>query len=240
MENFFVVLGGMGTMATESFVHQLNKNTQAETDQDYLNYIVLNHATVPDRTAYILNQNQPNPVPMLKKDIDQTKILNPDFYVLTCNTAHYFYDELIDDTNIEIKHMPKIAVERINQQLSHHSNKQRVMILATSGTIESGIYNKEIAKNKQLEAVVPDEKLQQLVMSLIYDDIKEHNYLNNEKFNQIIQESFEKYSCDYVILGCTELSLMQDKFPIKDDRVIDAQLELVREVLRIYNKQKTE
>ena len=240
MENLFVVLGGMGTMATESFVHQLNKNTQAETDQDYLNYIVLNHATVPDRTAYILNQNQPNPVPMLKKDIDQTKILNPDFYVLTCNTAHYFYDELIDDTNIEIKHMPKIAVERINQQLSHHSNKQRVMILATSGTIESGIYNKEIAKNKQLEAVVPDEKLQQLVMSLIYDDIKEHNYLNNEKFNQIIQESFEKYSCDYVILGCTELSLMQDKFPIKDDRVIDAQLELVRKVLRIYNKQKTE
>lgn len=53
MENFFTILGGMGTLATESFIHTLNKRTEAHRDQDYLNYIVVNHATIPDRTEYI-------------------------------------------------------------------------------------------------------------------------------------------------------------------------------------------
>lgn len=41
MENFFTILGGMGTLATESFIHTLNKRTEAHRDQDYLNYIVV-------------------------------------------------------------------------------------------------------------------------------------------------------------------------------------------------------
>ena len=46
MKDFFVILGGMGTQATESFVHLLNKRT-AQKDRDYLNYCLFNHATVP-------------------------------------------------------------------------------------------------------------------------------------------------------------------------------------------------
>lgn len=51
MENFFSILGGMGTMATESFVRLINHRTKATKDQEYLNYVLFNHATVPDRTA---------------------------------------------------------------------------------------------------------------------------------------------------------------------------------------------
>ncbi len=29
MENFFTILGGMGTLATESFIHTLNQRTEA-------------------------------------------------------------------------------------------------------------------------------------------------------------------------------------------------------------------
>ncbi|MBE6171902.1 MAG: aspartate racemase, partial [Enterococcus faecium] len=62
MENFFSILGGMGTMATESFVRLINHRVKAAKDQDYLNYVLFNHATVPDRTAYILDQTKENPV----------------------------------------------------------------------------------------------------------------------------------------------------------------------------------
>ena len=61
MENFFTILGGMGTLATESFIHTLNERTEAYRDQDYLNYIVVNHATIPDRTDYIKNPSLENP-----------------------------------------------------------------------------------------------------------------------------------------------------------------------------------
>ena len=94
MRDFFTILGGMGTMATESFVRQLNKRTPTHADQDYLNYILYNHATIPDRTAYIPDRSKPNPIPLLQEDIRQQNILQPSFIVLTCNTAHYFFDDL--------------------------------------------------------------------------------------------------------------------------------------------------
>ena len=43
-----------------------------------------------DRTAYILDQTKENPVPYLVADIQKQNLLQPDFIVLTCNTAHYF------------------------------------------------------------------------------------------------------------------------------------------------------
>ena len=93
MENFFTILGGMGTLATESFIHTLNKRTEAHRDQDYLNYIVVNHATIPDRTEYIKNPSLENPEEKLIDDIKIHSQLSPKFFVVPCNTAHYYFDE---------------------------------------------------------------------------------------------------------------------------------------------------
>ena len=90
MENFFSILGGMGTMATESFVRLINHRTKATKDQEYLNYVLFNHATVPDRTAYILDRSEENPMPFLLDDIEKQNLLQPNFIVLTCNTHTTF------------------------------------------------------------------------------------------------------------------------------------------------------
>jgi len=58
MEEMFTILGGMGTAATETFVHLIDELTPAKKDQDYLNYVVFNHAEIPDRTAYFLDNSQ--------------------------------------------------------------------------------------------------------------------------------------------------------------------------------------
>ncbi|TVV39341.1 hypothetical protein FO439_00150 [Weissella cibaria] len=42
-EEFLTILGGMGTLATESYVRLLNKKTETHKDQDHLDYIVVNH-----------------------------------------------------------------------------------------------------------------------------------------------------------------------------------------------------
>ena len=70
MRNFFAVLGGMGTMATESFVRVLDKETHATRDQEFLDYVVFNHATVPDRTDFILGRSTNDPYPYLAEDVD--------------------------------------------------------------------------------------------------------------------------------------------------------------------------
>lgn len=41
MKHFFSIIGGMGTIATESYVRLINHRVKIAKDQDYLNYILV-------------------------------------------------------------------------------------------------------------------------------------------------------------------------------------------------------
>ena len=232
MKNFFVILGGMGTKATESFVHLLNDKTPANKDQDYLNYLLVNHASVPDRTAFLLGESDENPATVLIEDIEQYSTLAPDFFVLTCNTAHRFYDELQAATAVPILHMPRLAVDHVVEQFG---NKEivNVGILATTGTIKTGVYNEALARFKHLNVIIPDDALQQEVMNLIYRDIKQANFMNQELFFKILATMMHDYHCDTIILGCTELSLIAEHVDLAPYQVVDAQAELVAQTIKL-------
>lgn len=218
MENFFSILGGMGTMATESFVRLINHRTKASKDQEYLNYVLFNHATVPDRTAYILDREQESPMPYLLDDVEKQNLLKPNFIVLTCNTAHYFFDELQAATEIPILHMPREAANELVRQ----NTTGKVAILGTEGSMKAGIYEKEV-RQLGFEAVIPDAQLQVKINHLIYHDIKESDYLNKELYYEILAEAVARFDCEKIILGCTELSLMQEYVEENEYPVIDAQ-----------------
>ena len=135
MKKFFTVLGGMGTLATESYMRILDQRTPTKRDQDYLDYIVVNHATVPDRTSWILDHSKPNPTTALIEDIKQQSLLNPEFFVLICNTAHYSFDELqaatdvpilnmLQETVDEIKRLKPDAIQEMTEDLIYHDIKE--------------------------------------------------------------------------------------------------------------------
>lgn len=221
MEHFFSILGGMGTMATESFVHLLNERVVTHKDQDYLNYVLFNHATVPDRTAYILDATNDSPLPYLLDDIEKQNLLKPDFIVLTCNTAHHFFDTLQAATPIPILHMPKEAVKEVMKQ----KEVGKVAFLGTTGSVKAGIYETQM-RQAGLEVYLPTEKLQDKINHLIYHDIKENDFLNQSLYVEILKDAVDA-GCKQIILGCTELSLMEASFGQHDYPVIDAQSVLV-------------
>ena len=47
------VIGGMGPMATQLFYKNVIEMTDAKTDQEHIDMIILSHASVPDRTTAI-------------------------------------------------------------------------------------------------------------------------------------------------------------------------------------------
>lgn len=57
------VIGGLGPMATAYFLRRIVEMTDAWTDQEHLDVIVLNRPSIPDRTAYILDRTKPSPLP---------------------------------------------------------------------------------------------------------------------------------------------------------------------------------
>lgn len=236
MKKFFTVIGGMGSLATESYVRVLNKRIDAKKDQDYPDYILLNHATVPDRTAHILDHSKESFLPYLKEDIEQQSKLDPQFFIIICNTAHYYYKELQDSTNVPILNMPHIAIEELKKQ---YPNETKIGLIATRGTIADGIYKNEI-ENAGYQVEIGDEKLQDDVNKLIYDNIKEKGTVDSELYHQILDDMKNKFDCNVIVLGCTELSLADEVAGSNGHFVIDAQSIIVDKSIELYKKVKKE
>ena len=207
---FFAVLGGMGTLATESYIRLVNRATHAHCDQDYLDYIVFNDSSVPDRTAYILGESDENPFPVLADDIEKATAMGASFIVLTCNTAHYFYDDFQALTTVPILHMPRGAVARMAQRYPK-DRFPRVGFLGTVGSRKSGVYKRAV-EEAGYTFVEPTDELQARITSLIYDDVKGSGELNLERYESVLRDMLDPAgpcACDTLILGCTELSLVK-------------------------------
>lgn len=229
MQRFFTVIGGMGTPATESYVRLLNARTHAKRDQDYMDYILVNHASVPDRTTYILDHTQPSFYPDLLEDIRQQSLLKPEFIVMVCNTAHYFYDDLQKATAIPLLHMPHTAIQEMAKD---YPDEHRIGLIATKGTLADGIYAREI-ENSGREVVLGDAKLQDMVMTLIYDNIKAKDHVDAELYHEILRQMHERFGVNVIVLGCTELSLAQEVAPDHPYQVVDAQSIIVDKTLAL-------
>lgn len=228
MKQFFTILGGMGTLATESYVRLLDARTPIHCDQDYLDYIVVNHATVPDRTTWILDHSKPDYNLDLIEDIKQQSQLNPAFFVLICNTAHYAFDKLQAATDIPILNMLQ---ETVNAIKKIKPDAKKVGLLATRGTIEAGLYDHYITA-AGYEEVKPTSEIVDMTEDLIYHDIKESGHSDGEKYHELVRRMIEDEGADIVILGCTELSYAEEmnpetKYPVADSQsiIVDRSLE---------------
>lgn len=228
MKNFFVILGGMGTLATTNFLNDMNKIYRPNSDQEYLNYIVINHATVPDRTSYILKKSKDNPYDYLKEDIENVDKLDPDFYLITCNTAHFFYDDLKKLTKKPIINM----IDLVENKLNSIKKPSTIGIFATEGTIKSKLFNNVIEKCGH-KTLISSKKLQEDINTCLYKDVKENGLINLERYHKSLDKMMDE-GADYIIIGCTEASYINSEdYKSASYPLIDSEKELVNESVRI-------
>lgn len=194
------VLGGMGPQATQIFYQRILDRTDAERDQEHLPTLILSDTEMPDRTAAILGGGEQEVFDRLLADARQLESCGCTAIAIPCNTSHYFADRLQAELSIPIINM----IRETCKVLSRRGCK-RVGILATDGTIRSGIYQRE-CQRLGFESVIPDTDTQKLVMNIIYDEIKKGESGSREKF-AAIDRSLRSAGCDAAILGCTELSV---------------------------------
>lgn len=222
------VLGGMGPKATFDFLDMVTDNTKVSCDQDHINMLVYSHAEIPDRTSFILGKSNKSPLPYLVNDAKLLEKNGCDFLVLTCNTSHYFYDDIVKEISIPLLNMPEEAAKVIN----NNPRIKKVGILATTGTISCKIYDKYLKK----EIFVADEKLNNRVMNLIYDKVKKGIKVSKMEFYDVLNEYFDN-GCDAVIMGCTELSvIVRDNDLYSDKRIVDAMKILVDKTISLAKK----
>ncbi len=201
------VIGGMGSLATEVFFKYIVENTKAEKDQDHINTIILNHASLPDRTTAILNNDYSSFLSEIKEDFDLLNGLNLKAIAIPCNTAHFFYDEYLKFTSTPIINMVEESIKAA-VKLGYPS----LTVLATTGTHSAGVY-KKYADKYGVKLVDQDKADMEKVMEIIYS--VKAGKLDFTEFISLINKYREFGG---VVLACTELSTID----IGDVEVIDA------------------
>ena len=211
------ILGGVGPLATIYFEDLIIKMTDAKSDQEHIPMLVYNHAQIPDRTAYILDDSQPNPLPVMERDAQMLERCGCDYIVIPCNTAHYFYEDIKHCVNIPVINILDETVRYCQTTIPElHS----IGVLATEGTIRSKAYQ-NIIESYNLQCILPTEEELATLMTIIYDQVKAGKQVDIYAFQRIIH-GLKARGADAVVLGCTELSIIKKDFNIDRYDVVDS------------------
>ena len=206
-EKMLGVIGGLGPMATAYFMELVTDMTDAATDQEHIPMLIYSAPSIPDRTRYILDNTQENPLPEMLRIGNVLAQQGAERIAIPCVTAHYFFDELESGISVPLIN----GVMETALYLKAHGIT-KVGIMATDGTVKSRVFHRELEK-QGMEAVVPSAERQADVMCLIFDQIKAGKPVNLIRFSKVAEE-LRSNGAQAIILGCTELSLVKRDYPI--------------------------
>jgi len=218
------ILGGMGPLATCDLFRKVVENTRAGCDNDHIHIIIDNNSAIPDRTAAILNGGA-DPLPQMRASLQRLTDAGADVVIMGCNTAHYFYDALGECCTVERLNMLYETMAYLKAQ-----GIKKAGLLASSGTVQSGIYAKA-AEKYGIELLTPQDEAQEAVMGVIYDGVKAGVADYDTTTFKAVVSNLTKAGAETMILGCTELPLAMEMygldFPSADPTLILARAAIV-------------
>ncbi|MGF6597851.1 aspartate racemase [Paraburkholderia sp. GAS448] len=200
------VVGGVGPAATVDFIHKIVRSTPAKRDQDHIKLLVEQNPQIPDRTENLLGDG-PDPTVSLYATCKRLEAGDADIIAIPCNTAHAFVERIQPYLNIPIVNMLTVTVRYLRETFPA---LRAVGVLATSGTVASGVYEKAL-ELQGLHQVVPGPALQARVMDAIYgkEGVKA-GFTTGQCQDDIASavDGLIAQGVEVIILGCTELPLL--------------------------------
>jgi len=245
------ILGGMGTQAGLDFCNKLAILNRGKIDQEYPLFILYNKANIPGRpesigvhTGNLSNRlvnkkSKKKYLLVLKSLLKGCQLLKKSkckFIVIPCNTAHYWFDDLKKKIDIPIINMPK---EVLNHTLKKCKKNSSIGLLATEGTLKTGIYNKFFDGKYNL--IYPSLSLQKNSVNKAIKLVKMGNVKTASKVIKPAVNYLVKKNCKKIILGCTELPIAIFAYKsfreIKTSKIfLDPNLILANSAMRKYHK----
>jgi aspartate racemase len=207
MTKILGVIGGLGPLATAYFYELITKMTAAVKDQDHIEIMIHSKPSIPDRTAYILDNSKESPLPPMIDIGKKLAHMGVDHISIPCITAHYFYDKLSSEIPVPIIHGIRETVEILKC-----FGVSKVGIMATDGTIQSNLFQHEL-EDQGITPVVPAKMFQGYIMDLIYNCVKSCQPVDMAKFTKA-SAHLKGNGAEAIILGCTELSLIKRDYSI--------------------------
>ena len=245
------ILGGMGTQAGLDFCNKLAILYRGKIDQEYPLFLLYNKSNIPGRPESIgihltklLNRkenkkNKKKYLSVLNSLLDGCQVLKKSkckFIVIPCNTAHYWYDDLKKKINLPIINMPK---EVFKHTVKRCKKKSKIGLLATEGTLKTGVYKRFFEKNYNL--INPNTIIQKKSVNKSIKLVKMGKVKAANKAIKLAIDYLIKQRCKKIILGCTELPIAIFAFKsfktVKSSKIfLDPNLILANAAMKKYRK----
>ena len=245
------ILGGMGTQAGLDFCNKLAVLNRGKIDQDYPLFLLYNKSNIPGRpesngiqTSRLTNRfsnskNKKKYKLVLDSLLKGCRLLKKDkckFIVIPCNTAHYWYYDLKKKIKLPIINMPKEVYIHTKRTCKKNSP---IGLLATEGTIMTGVYNKFF--NSRYKLIHPNKLIQKNSVNHAIKLVKMGNVKAAARRIKPAINFLIKKKCKKIILGCTELPIAIFAFKSfdkikKSKTFLDPNLILANAAMRKYRK----
>ena len=233
------IVGGMGPYAGLDLVKKIFDLTQANQDQDHvpLAMISVPHK-ITDRTKFLEGETNINPGIEIANIVRQLSDQGASVIGMPCNTAHS--SKIINEVYNSIPEgitFVNMVSEVIKFIRGEYPDIERVGILATTGTMKAGVYNKELIDNDLKPIILSKENQKKLIDQAIYDKDFGIKSISNpvqdiaKRKIHLAIESLIENKAEVVILGCTELPLAVSATSVKTIPLIDSTMILARSLL---------
>ena len=219
------IMGGMGPMATVDLMKKIILATEAGCDQEHIPMLVDNAPQIPDRTKAILGQGE-SPAPMMLESARRLSDGGADFIIIACNTAHYFLPEILPKINVPVLSIIETAAEAVQRR-----GLKSVGLLATSGTVSTGLYQKAL-EARGISCVTPAADKQGRIDAMIYDGVKANDTAYDTSLVEELLAEMQGEGAEAFILGCTEVPVAVAMYGLKGS-FIDSTDELAKAAVKL-------
>ncbi len=226
------VVGGLGPMATVYFMERVIDLTVADTDQEHVDMLVWQQGSIPDRTAFLTGQDDADPLPAMVHAARTLQAGGARMLVMPCNTAHFFYDRLVASVSVPFLNIVEVTLDEARRRVPGLTT---IGVLATDGTVHTETYQRA-AERAGLDCVMPEPQMQAEVMDMIYAGVKAGEPVAPERFHAAV-DHLRRRAAQVVVLGCTELSILQRDLAAYQPDIVDSVDALARATILAAGKQ---
>src|SRR3954465_3228012 len=157
------VLGGMGPLATVDFLRKLIEETPAARDEEHIPVIAWSVPQIPDRPPAITGTGE-SPLPAMLAGIHTLKAAGAIAIAIPCNTAHYWYDDMVREGGVPIVHIADAALEEL---AARSSAGKTVGLIATKGTLAAGFFQSRLKARGITPLINAEPDIDQYVLPAI-------------------------------------------------------------------------
>ena len=196
------VLGGMGPLASAQFMLRLTLLTPAARDQEHIPAVLWSDPRVPDRGG-AMRPGGADPLPWLLRGIEGLKRAGCGAIVIPCNTAHAWYDQMVQEAGIPMPHIVDAAATDLARI---GVSPGRIGLMGTAMTLRMKLYQQRLA-GLGWDCVEPtDEQMTRLVSPAIA--LVKANQVADayEPLAEVVNDLAARGAAA-VVLGCTEIPL---------------------------------